>query len=411
MADIIIKGGEVITTQGMIKEGVVVVEDGLISFVGKHTKERGEVIDAKGCAVLPGLINAHTHISMTLFRGFAENLGYNQWIEKIQQAEKKLTPNDIKAGAYLGVLEMIKTGTTCFADMYIHMDEVAQVVEKTGMRAALGYGIIESEDIEAKLKHRAEFVKRWNNKAEGRITAMYAPHSAITCSKELLIKLKELSHRDHARIHIHVLETKEERHLMKTKYNMSTISLLNSINFLDSDVLLAHCTCVSNNDMNILKDTKVNVVHCPTSNMVLGTGRAPVVEMMKKGINVAIGTDSVASGWNLNMWKEMCNASLLHPKLLLDVLEMATVNAAKALNINAGELKTGKLADIILVDLKKPYFLSHNLSSALVHGAYDVKTTIVGGKVLMQDYEVKVIDEEKVVKDAKESMLNINSNH
>jgi len=406
----------VITRRGVIKEGVVVVEDNMITFVGKHTQEKGEVINAKGCAVMPGLINAHTHASMTLFRGFAENLAYNQWRETIQQAENMLTPHDIRAGACLGVLEMIKTGTTAFADMYIHMDEVAKVVEKTGMRAVLGYGIIESknEDIEAKLKSRAEFVKRWNNKANGRIKAMYAPHSAITCSKELLIKVKELAYRDNVGIHIHVLETEDER------CSINTVNMLDSIHFLGPDVLAAHCVYVSENDMDILHKNMVNVVHCPTSNMVLGTGRAPVTKMMEKGINVAIGTDSVASGWSLDMWKEMRNASVLHklhdPKAMpsFAVLEMATLNGARALNINAGELKPGKLADIIIVHLKS-YFLSHNLISTLVHGASgcDVKTTIVDGKVLMDEYEVKVIEEEKVIEDAKEAMLNIkyNSEH
>ncbi|MDP2846386.1 MAG: amidohydrolase family protein, partial [Candidatus Methanoperedens sp.] len=195
MADLIIKDGRMLTMNGVIIDGgVVVVDNGFITFVGKDTKEKSDkVIDAKGCAVMPGLINAHTHLSMTLFRGFADDLAYKEWTKKIQGAEMKLKPADVRAGAYLGVLEMIKTGTTAFADMYIRMDEVAKAVEETGMRAALGYGMIEglNEDSDTKLKIRANFVRKWNGASDGRITTMYAPHSAASCSKEFLIKVKE----------------------------------------------------------------------------------------------------------------------------------------------------------------------------------------------------------------------------
>ncbi len=423
MADLVIKGGRVLTMDGAIIDGgVVVVDNGLITFVGKDTKERADkVIDAKGCAVMPGLINAHTHLSMTLFRGAADELVYEEWTKKIQRAEMRLTPADIRAGAYLGVLEMIKTGTTSFADMYIHMDEVAQVVEETGMRAALGYGMIEglNEDNETKLKSRADFARRWNGAANGRITTMYAPHSALSCSKEFLIKVREMALRDKSRIHIHVLETENELNLMKKRYGMCSIKLLESIDFLSSDVLAAHCIWLSDDDIALLKNKNINVVHCPSSNMALGAGSAPVPKMLEKGINVALGTDGAASSGSLDMWKEMRMTMLLHklkdPRTMPSskVLEMATVNGARALNIKAGVLKAGYLADIILVDLKKSHFTSHNLVSALIHGASgcDVKTTIVDGKILMEDYRVTVLEEDKIIQDARNSILNITGNN
>jgi len=420
MADLVIKGARVFTANGVILDGgVIVVENGLITFVGKETKEKADkIIDAKGCAVMPGLINAHTHLSMTLFRGFADDLAYNEWTKKIQSAELALTPADIRAGAYLGVLEMIKSGTTAFADMYIHMDEVARVVEKTGMRAAIGYGMIEgvNEDSKTKLKSRADFVRKWNGAADGRITTMYAPHSALSCSKEFLMKVRELATRDRCRIHIHVLETEYELNLMKKRKGMCSINYLNSISFLGEDVLAAHCIWLSDDDIDILKNKNVNVVHCPTSNMALGAGISPVPKMLERGINVALGTDGAASSGSLDMWKEMRIASFLHklrdPQAMpaSKVLGMATVNGARAMGINAGMLKPGYLADIILVELKKPQFVSHNLVSALVHGASgcDVKTTIVGGKILMDDYEVKVLDEEKIIKDAQNIIIKYN---
>ncbi len=418
MADLIIKGGRILTMNGaIIDDGVVVVDDGMITFVGKDTKENADkIIDAKGCAVMPGLINSHTHLSMTLFRGFADDLAYEEWTKKIREAEMKLTPADVRAGAYLGVLEMIKSGTTAFADMYIHMDEVAKVVEETGIRAALGYGMIEgqNEDSESKLKSRETFTKRWNGKAKGRITTMYAPHSAQSCSRDFLIKVREMASRDKCRIHTHVLETRQELNSMKERYGMCSVNLLDSIGFLGSDVLAAHCIWLSDDDIEILRRKEVNVVHCPSSNMALGAGVAPVPKMLEKGINVALGTDGAASSGSLDMWKEMRSASHLHklndPTTMpaYRVLEMATVNGARALGINAEVLKAGCAADIIIVDLKKPYFTSANLVSSLVHGASgcNVKTTIVDGKILMEDYQVK-LDEERIIEEARKAIINI----
>ncbi len=420
MADLIIKGGKVLVTKGFIEDGVVVVENGSITSVGKNTNERAEkVIDAKGCVVLPGLINAHTHLAMTLFRGFADGLPYKDWIERIQRKEAKLTNRSVRAGTYLGALEMIKTGTTSFADMYIHMEEVAKVVEETGMRASLGFGMIEglNEDSDTKLRNRADFVRKWNSAAGGRITTMYAPHSALSCSKEFLIKVKERARKDNVGIHIHVLETEDELNLMKKRYGMCSIKFLNTIGFLSRDVLAAHCVWLSDDDIDLLKDKNVNVVHCPASNMALGVGIAPVPRMLEKGINVALGTDGAASSGSLDMWTEMRCASYLHklkdPKAMPSskVLEMATLNGAKALGIKAGVIAPGYLADIILVDVKKPTFASSNLCSALVHGASgcDVRATIVGGKILMEDYEV-ILDEEKIIEDAQDAILNIENN-
>ncbi|GFO97503.1 N-ethylammeline chlorohydrolase [groundwater metagenome] len=423
MADLMIKGGIVLTMGGaVIDSGTVVVDNGLITFVGKDTKEKADkVIDARGCAVMPGLINAHTHVPMTLFRGYADGLSYGEWIKKIQSAEMKLTPADVRAGAYLGVLEMIRSGTTTFADMYFHEDEVAQVVEETGMRAALGYGMVEgmNEDAETKLKNREKFAKKWNGAADDRITTMYAPHSAVSCSKEFLIKVRELAARDSSRVHIHILETEDELKTMKKRYGMCSINHLNSIGLLGSGVLAAHCVWLSDDDIDILKNKEVNVVHCPSSNMALGTGIAPVPKTLAKGINVALGTDGAASGGSLDMWKEMRCASLLHrlkdPQAMPSskVLEMATRNGARALGINAGALAPGRLADIIVVDIKKPQFMSSNPVSALVHGASgcDVKTTIVNGKVLMEERRVEGFDEEKIIRDAGDAMKNIIENN
>ncbi len=419
MADLIIKGGIVLTMDGaVIDNASVVVDKGLIKYAGKVTKEKADkVIDAPGCAVMPGLINAHTHVPMTLFRGYADGLSYAEWMKKIQPVETKLTPSDVRAGAYLGVLEMIRSGTTTFVDMYIHEDEVARVVEETGIRAALGYGMIEglNEDADTKLKSREKFVKKWNGAADGRITTMYAPHSTASCSKEFLIKVKELAARDNSRVHIHVLETEDELKTMKKRYGMCSINLLNSIGMLGPGLLAAHCIWLSDDDIDILKNKEVNVVHCPSSNMALGAGVSPVPRMLGKGINIALGTDGAASNGSLDMWKEMRCASLLHrlkdPAAMKSskVLEMATKNGAQAMGINSGALAPGRLADMIIVDLKNPQFMSSSPVSALVHGASgcDVRTMIVNGKVLMEDRRVEGLDEKKIIEDARKVILGI----
>lgn len=409
MADLIIKGGHAITINGgVIDNGVIVVDNGIITHVGKDTKEKADrLIDAKGCVILPGLVNAHTHVSMTLLRGIADNLPHGEWLHRIQQAEMELTLSDVRTGAYTGVLEMIKSGTTAFADMYFHMDGVAEVVRETGIRASLGYGMIEgmNEDSETKLKNRVEFNRKWNGTSNGRISTMYAPHSAMSCSKEFLLRVKEHVARDRTGIHIHLLETRSELEVMKGKYGMCSVNLLDSIGMLDSRTIATHCIWLSDADIEIMKKRRVNVAHCPESNMALGVGTAPVPKMLAKGINVAFGTDGAASPGSLDMWKEMRTASAIHrlednsaipPRKLL---EMATANGAKALGFNTGFLKPGCCADIIILDTRKLWFVSGDIYSALVHGisGYNVKTTIVDGKILMEDYEVKVLDEEKVV--------------
>ncbi|MDW7726910.1 MAG: amidohydrolase family protein [Candidatus Methanoperedens sp.] len=423
MADLIIKRGHAITINGgVIDNGVIVVDNGIITHVGKDTKEKADrVIDAKGCAVLPGLVNAHTHVPMTLLRGAADNFPFKEWLDKIQQAEMKLTPRCVRAGAYLGVLEMIKSGTTAFADMYFHMDEVAEVVRETGIRASLGYGMIEgmNEEPEAKLKNRAEFNRKWHRAANGRISTMYAPHSPLSCSKEFLLRVKEQAARDGTGIHIHVLETEDELGSMKEKYGMCSVNLLDSIGMLDSRTIAAHCIWLSDGDIELLKNRNVNVAHCPTSNMALGVGTAPVPKMLDKGVNVALGTDGAASSGSLDMWNEMRVASsihnsgkehVIHPRKLL---EMATVNGAKALDINAGVLKPGCCADIIIVDTGKLQLVPGDIYSALVYGVsgFDVRTTIVDGNILMEDYEVKVLDQENVIEGARKAALKIDGDN
>ncbi len=426
MADIIIKNGYILTmdpAQDDIKRGVVVIEDGIITQVAESTNETANtIIDAKGGVVMPGLVNTHTHAGMTLFRGYADDLTLSDWLENhIWPAEAQLTDNDLYIGTKLACLEMIRSGTTAFVDMYIHVDKVAHAVEESDMRAALSYGMIDLGDetrAESELKEGRRFVKEWNGRADGRITTMYGPHAPNTCSREFLIKVKEQAKQDNAKIHIHVLETEDELNQMKKQFGMCSVNMLDELGFLDSNVIAAHCVWLSDGDIDILNERGVNVSHNPVSNMKLASGIAPVPKMLARGVNVSLGTDGCASNNNLNMFEEIKTAALLHkvdtsdPTVLpaRQVLEMATINGARAMDSNSGMLKVGCMADVIIVDMDKPHLTPiYAIPSHLVYSASggDVRTTIVNGKVLMDDYKILLMDEQKVMEEANEAALNL----
>jgi 5-methylthioadenosine/S-adenosylhomocysteine deaminase len=422
MADIIIKNAYILTMDPDardMKNGTVVIEDGRITEIGEKTKERAEtVIDAKGSVVMPGLVNTHTHAAMTLFRGYADDLQLAEWLEKhIWPAEAQLTAGDVYKGSLLACLEMIRSGTTSFADMYFFMDETAKAVEASGLRASLSHGLIElwnEEKGETDLKEGKRFVRAWQGAADGRIKTMYGPHAPNTCSDEYLAKVKEAARKDGTGLHIHVLETEAELLAMKERYGKCSVHMLDDIGFFGPDVLAAHCVWLSDGDIEILRERGVNVSHNPISNMKLASGTAPVYKMLERGVNVSLGTDGCASNNNLDLFEEMKTAALLHklstgnPTALpaRQVLKMATVNGAKALGTETGILKVGMKADMIIVDMKKPHLTPcFDVPSQLVYsaGGSDVRTTIVDGKVLMDDYRVLVLDEQKVIEEAQKA--------
>lgn len=424
MADILIKNGHVITMdpkRRVFERGSVAINGDKIVVVGKDVKEKADVvIDAKGKVVLPGLINDHTHLAMVLLRGVADDMALMPWLEtKIWPIEKNLRAEDCYAGALLGCLEMIKSGTTCFADQYFFMENVARAVEEAGMRASLSYGIIELGDSkrrESELRAGEKLVKERNGTAKGRITTMFGPHAAYTCSPECLMKVKELAKKYKVGIHTHISETQEEVEQITEKYGKRPVEHLDAIGFLGPEVLAAHCVWVTEREIKILKERGVKPVHNPISNMKTASGVAPVQEMLDAGIPVALGTDGAASNNALDMINEMKFAALLNKVHKLNpiivsaatTLEMATINGAIGLGLGKkiGSLEVGKKADIIIVDFKKPHLTPlHNVVSHLVYSAVssDVDTTIVDGKILMQGREVLALDEDKVLERAQKT--------
>lgn len=375
-----------------------------------------EVWDGQGMAAMPGLINAHQHTPMSLLRGFSDDLKLMDWLErKMLPAEANMTPEDIYWGAKLSMAEMIKSGTTAFADMYIHMDEIAAAVDEVGMRASLSRGMVFLQDDGGqRLTEALGLIERWNGKADGRITTMLAPHAPYTCPPEPLKRIVRLAEEMRLPIHIHLAETIEEVMSIREKYNVTPAEYLYNIGLFDkAHVLLAHGVHMTRGDIGLLRDMRGGVAHNPVSNLKLGCGIAPVLDMMNQGIVVGLGTDGAGSAATVDMFEEIKAAAWLQkldcsdPTMLSagQALRMATRESAKLLNIDreAGTLEAGKRADLILVDVNKPHLQPvHQLESLLAYSANgaDVDTTIVNGKVLMRHRQLVTIDEDEVLRQA-----------
>jgi len=405
----------------VIEDGAIAVKDGEIVFVGKRDSTVGisadEKINAKGKVALPGLINCHTHVAMTLFRGLAEDKPLDVWLrDTIWPLEARLKRDDVYIGALLGCLEMLKSGTTCFADMYFYEDAVARAVSESGLRAVLAEGIIEAGDKakgEKMLNASVNFAKSFDGYADGRVKTMLGPHAAYSCSPELLTKVRDKALELGVGVHIHLAESSELFKEFEEKYGCSEVEFLDRLGFFGVNVLAAHCINLSKRDRRILAERNVNAVYVPVANAKLGLNTAKVKELIRLGVNTALGTDGPASNNSLDMFETMKFGALLQkfvykkPEVLSarEVLEVATINAAKALGLekNIGSLEVGKKADIILINLSQPHLRPlHNIYASILYSARgsDVDTVMVEGKILMQNGIVKTLDEQAVVEKA-----------
>lgn len=397
----------------IIKKGYVLIKDNCIEKVGngEYDGERYDlkIIDGSNYCVMPGIINCHTHSSMTLLRGYGEGLPLMKWLnDKIWPMEAKFNNKHIRLGTELACVEMLRSGTTCFNDMYFYQKEVMDVAKKFNMRAILGLPII-GEDWNKQLKEADElltYIEKDNSKL---ITGTYAPHSPYTLSKEALTNIAKEAKKTSRMIHTHVSETMDEVQIIKDKYNMTSCELLNELGIFNNKTVAAHCVHLSNNDISILKEKNVSVVYNPESNMKLSSGIARIVDMFNSNVNVCIGTDGASSNNNLNMFEEMQTGALLQKLWCKDptvmdgytMLKMATVNGAKALGIhNLGMIKKGYIADLIMINLNKANMVPiHDICSNLVFSANgsEVEYVIVNGKVLIDKGQLIGIDEEKII--------------
>lgn len=422
-ADVLIQNCMILpmNTEGIIKEGIITIKNDKITYVGKTAGtpkiKAKKTIDGRDRVALPGLINCHTHLPMTLFRGIAEDQPLQTWLEEtIWPLEAKLRPADIYAGALLGCLEMIKTGTTTFADMYFHENNVAEAVEKAGIRAVLSQAIIETgneKEDEKIFRDAVDFVQSYKKYANGRIIPHLGPHAVYTCSPRLLTKVRRKATELKVGIHIHLAESLEMAKQIKKQHGLTEVQILESIGFLNSDVLAAHCIHLNKREMKTLAKHRVKVSYNPVANMKLAQGTPKIRDLLRLGVTVGIGTDGPASNNNLDMFQTMKIGALLQkqhyqdPMVLtaLKVLKMATIDGARALGLeqSVGSLETGKKADMILINLKKPHLTpTHNPYANVIYAANgsDVDTVIVNGKILMENRELKTLNEQEIIEKA-----------
>jgi len=429
VADLRIVNGTVLTMAPgweLIADGVVCSREGLISYVGPadQAPKPGDeqVIDASGCAVLPGLVNAHTHLAMTLFRGYADDMMLQEWLEDwIWPAEMRLRPEDVYWGSLLGACEMLHFGVTCFNDMYHMPEQTVAAALDSGIRACpsgvlLGF----LPDAEQLLEEAIAFVRHLQQQNHPRIHPMLAPHALYTCPDEMLLKVGEGARDTGVPLHIHLAETASEVQDSYDEYGESPVAHLNTLGLLDIPMLAAHCVHLSETDIALLAEKQVGIAHCPTSNMKLSSGFAPVPELLEAGAVVGLGTDGCASNNNLDMLEEAHLAALLHKVHSGDpttipahtALVMATRRSAQALGLGdiIGTLEVGKRADIILVDMSSPHLQPHrDPISHLIYAAHgsDVRTTIVEGQIVMNEGEILTVDEGEVIAHATECAAHI----
>ncbi|MEM4348034.1 MAG: amidohydrolase [Candidatus Anstonellaceae archaeon] len=393
------------------KKADILIEENKIVAVRPSIKANAEErIDASSKLALPGFVNSHTHCPMTLLRGFAEDMRLEEWLEKVRKKEQNFSPAQVYAGALVACIEMLKSGTTCFSDMYFHMDEVAKAVLNCGIRAVLAYGMVDLGDhsvAKSELQKAEAFISKWNGKANGKIKCAVAPHSIYLCSAELLKESNRLSQKYNLPLHIHLSETRKEVFDCLKATGKRPVFYLNSLRILSKRLIAAHCCWLSKEEVRVLAKSKCSAALCPVSNMKLaGGGVAPLPEMQEFGMNVCLGTDGAASNNSLSMFDTMKVLGLIQKNARWDasiakhdfILNAATHFGSNALSINAGKIKQGFLADIVLIDLKATNLLPwQNHTANLIYSAHpgNVTDVIVDGRQVVCEGKLLTFDEEK----------------
>jgi len=423
--DIVVYNGIIVTVNpdfDIIDKGVVCIRNGMLDRIGPWDEDvevpaADTVINAKGGIVMPGLVNTHTHLPMSLFRGLADDLPLMTWLnEYIFPAESKyINPESVRLGTLLSCAEMILSGTTTCCDGYFYEDEVAKAVCDSGMRAVLGQGVIDFPapgvpDPKNNIKTAVEFTEKWKG-VNAAVTPSIFCHSPYTCSAETLKKAKDTAASKDLLFQIHVAETRNERDQIRSEYHVTPVKYLDKIGILDRHTLLVHAIWVDEEDMEIIAKRDAKISHNPESNTKLASGIAPVPEFIKAGITVGLGTDGCASNNNLDFFQEMDTAAKLHKVNTFDptvldagrVIKMATIDGAKAIGLDreVGSLEAGKQADLIIIDINSPHLVPmYHPVSHIVYTAKgsDVTTSIVNGKLIMKDGSLLTMDIENIMK-------------
>ena len=401
----------------VIKNGNIYIENEKIKKItsDKIDFSYDKKIDGKNYLAMPGFVNAHTHVGMSLFRNFSDDVELMTWLnEKIWPLEDKLIEEDVYWASLLSHAEMIMTGTTSFADMYYFEDQTIKALEKSKMRAQISRGLTLEDKNYKKIEENIDLFKKYENSQNGRINTAFGPHAVYTTDKNYLKEINKYAKKYKMPIHIHLSETKTENTDCMKRFNQSPTEVFEECGIFENKTIAAHGVYLSDKDLDILSKYDVSVVHNPSSNLKLSSGFLDCTRVINKKINLAMGTDSSASNNNLSMIKEISLTSLVskynNPQNLkaYDVLKMATINGAKALGLDdkIGTLEEGKLADIILIDLNNPnHTPQNNLISSLPYSTFDkdVSYVIINGDLVYDDKKFVYLNEKEIIKNAEES--------
>lgn len=402
-----------------IPNAEVHIDGSLITYAGESRLAPAfaaeETVDGTGCLCMPGLVNLHTHTPMTLLRSAGADLVLDDWLHKaIFPLERQWDASLIRTATDLGCMEMLRFGTTSFNDMYFHTDVIATAVQQNGMRALLGHGIVDFDESCKDMVEGVEMAEKWHHAADDRIRFSLAPHSEGATTEVLLRKVAETARRMGLVVHTHVSETDFDLQGSLKRRGLTPPAYLEKLGLLEGPVIAAHCVWFNDEDIAIFKKHGATVAHNPISNLKLASGVAPIAKMLKSGVNVALGTDGVASNNDLNLWEELKLMPMLQKGVTLDptvvtpmqTLAAATVVGAKAMGYdNLGLLKEGYLADLILIDLNTPHMIpATDLEANLIYATQgsDVRLTMVNGKVLYRDGAFATLDREGILRSARE---------
>lgn len=405
-------------------KGHMVITGDRITYIGtaapEQLSEAVQKIDGSKLAFMPGLINTHGHAAMSLLRGYSDDQNLQVWLEqKMWPMEGKYVDKDTRAGSALAIVEMLRSGTTAFVDMYDRMDQVAQMVEQSGIRGVLTRGVIglcPTDVQEAKLTEAIAFARDWNGKADGRITTMISPHAPYTCPPEYIERFVQAAHDYNLPLHTHMSETLAEVEQNVRDYGLRPVEHLDRLGFFSRPALVAHAVHLNEAEIELLAAKGVAVSHNPVSNLKLASGIARVPELLRAGVTVSLGTDSVASNNNLDLFEEIRFAALLHKGVSGDptaipaseALKLGTIYGAKSIwqEDQLGSLKVGKKADFIAIDIEQPHFYPKtDIMSHLVYSGSgrDVRHVWIDGRQVLKNGECTLLDEEKIRYEAQAS--------
>lgn len=417
------------------EEGSICIEGNKITKVlpkGAACSGPDKVIEAQGMLVMPGLINSHSHAYMSLFRNYADDLEFFDWLAKVQAVEDELTIEDSYWGTLLSVIEMIRTGTTCFVDMYMHSTKtgavtgpegaVSAAVNDSGIRAYLSRGMVgEAYDDGSKRRFGEFFPEMELYEGHPRVHFLLGPHATYSCMPDLLERIRDIGLERNMGATIHIAESEAEFQNIRKQYGLTPVGYVTKTGLFQLPVIAAHCVNVTEEDIRLLKENHVSVAINPRSNMKLGNGFAPVPEMLKAGINICLGTDGSGSNNTQNMFQEMNMAGLVYKGAAKkakcidaeDVIRFATTAGAKALGLEGqlGVIREGATADLILLDLSVPQFVPRNDPvSALVYAANgsEVRTVIIDGEAVMEEGRILTVDESEVYAHCEEITRRLN---